>query len=112
MAQFWHGDRFDGVLASDERPWAPLGEMVRQALDTHTPRWPVGPSMLGAVAPGVDSMASVGWGQGIPEEPDTKIAQTLISYAMRGGALFGARRWVENPLTLTHTLWQSPDGDT
>jgi len=57
-------------------------------------------------------MASVGWGQGSPEEPDTKIAQALISYAMRGGALFSARRWAENPLTLTHALWQSPDGDT
>src|SRR5579862_3266491 len=47
-----------------------------------------------------------------PAERDTKIAQALISYAMRGGALYSARRWAENPLTLTHALWRSPDGDT
>ncbi|GEM_PF-1060981 len=46
-----------------------------------------------------------------PAERDTKIAQALISYAMRGGALYSARRWPENPLTLTHALWRSPDGD-
>jgi hypothetical protein len=34
----------------------------------------------------------------------------LAGYAARGGQLFGARRWLENPLTLTHLRWHAPDG--
>ncbi len=55
-------------------------------------------------------MADFGWGQGRPAETDTGIVHVLTAYATQGGQLFGARRWAENPLTLTHVRWQGPGG--
>lgn len=55
-------------------------------------------------------MANVGWGHGRPAETDTGISQILIAYATQGGQLLGARRWPDNPLTLTHVRWQGPNG--
>jgi hypothetical protein len=51
-------------------------------------------------------MANVVWGYGRSPEVDTGILQVLVAYTMQGGQLFGARRWPENPLTLTHVRWQ------
>jgi hypothetical protein len=55
-------------------------------------------------------MAETNWGQGGPSQPDTGIGQVLATYASRGGELLGARRWAENPLTLTHVRWQDGSG--
>jgi hypothetical protein len=55
-------------------------------------------------------MADAGWGHGRPAETDTGILQVLMSYVTQGGQLYGARRWMENPLTLTHVRWQGPNG--
>src|SRR5215510_6769600 len=52
-------------------------------------------------------MADAGWGQG---RPDSGITQVLIAYIMQGGQLAAARRRPDNPLTLTHLLWQGPEG--
>lgn len=52
-------------------------------------------------------MADAGWGQG---RPDSGILQVLTAYVMQGGQLYGARRWPDNPLTLTHVRWQGPEG--
>lgn len=55
-------------------------------------------------------MANAGWGHGRPVESDTGISQVLHAYVSHGGQLYGARRWPENPLTLTHVRWQGPAG--
>ena len=55
-------------------------------------------------------MANAGWGYGRPAETDTGILQVLTGYVTQGGQLYGARRWAENPLTLTHVRWQGPGG--
>jgi hypothetical protein len=52
-------------------------------------------------------MADAGWGQG---RPDSGILQVLIAFVMQGGQLAAARRRPDNPLTLTHLLWQGPEG--
>lgn len=57
-------------------------------------------------------MADAAWRQGRPAEIETGLAQVLLSYATQGGQLFGARRWTENPLTLTHVRWQGVGGAT
>ncbi|HEX6122132.1 MAG TPA: hypothetical protein VFY89_03175 [Ktedonobacterales bacterium] len=57
-------------------------------------------------------MADMGWGHGGAAQQETGLNQVLAGYAARGGQLYGARRWPENPLTLTHLLWQGPDGFT
>jgi hypothetical protein len=51
------------------------------------------------------------WGSRRPSGTDTGIAQVLEIYATRGGRLEGARRWPQNPLTLTHVRWVSEYGD-
>jgi hypothetical protein len=51
------------------------------------------------------------WGQRSPHQPETGVAQVLAAYASRGGWLLGARRWLENPLTLTHVRWQGTQGE-
>lgn len=55
-------------------------------------------------------MANAGWGYGRPAETDTGILHVLTGYVTQGGQLYGARRWAENPLTLTHVRWQGPGG--
>ena len=55
-------------------------------------------------------MGDAGWGPGQPSERDTGISQVLQVYATQGGQLLGARRWAENPLTLTHVRWIGPTG--
>lgn len=55
-------------------------------------------------------MGDAGWGYGRPTERDTGISQVLQAFSMQGGQLFGARRWAENPLTLTHVRWIGPSG--
>ncbi|HLJ80399.1 MAG TPA: hypothetical protein VKT52_02860, partial [Ktedonobacterales bacterium] len=55
-------------------------------------------------------MANAGWGYGRLAETDTGILQVLTGYVTQGGQLYGARRWAENPLTLTHVRWQGPGG--
>lgn len=55
-------------------------------------------------------MADAGWGHGRPAEMDTGLLQVLTGYVTQGGQLYGARRWAENPLTLTHVRWQGPGG--
>jgi hypothetical protein len=57
-------------------------------------------------------MASIGWGHGGPAESDTGILQALLAFVSQGGHLFGARRWAENPLTLTHVRWHGPTNMT
>jgi hypothetical protein len=57
-------------------------------------------------------MANAGWGHGGPAESETGILQALMAFVAQGGQLFGARRWSENPLTLTHVRWQGPSGMT
>jgi hypothetical protein len=52
------------------------------------------------------------WGNRRPGGADTGIAQVLEIYATRGGRLEGARRWPQNPLTLTHVRWMSEYGET
>src|SRR5215813_6627307 len=51
-------------------------------------------------------MTNIDWGPGRPSAMDTGILQVLVAYTMQGGQLFGARRWPDNPLTLTHVRWQ------
>jgi hypothetical protein len=55
-------------------------------------------------------MADAGWGHGRPADMDTGILQVLVAYISQGGQLYGARRWADNPLTLTHVRWQGPGG--
>jgi hypothetical protein len=55
-------------------------------------------------------MADNSWGYGSPNQPETGLSQVLAGYASRGGQLLGARRWPDNPLTLTHVRWVGPDG--
>ena len=55
-------------------------------------------------------MADVRWGQGGSAETDTGILEVLVAFLTQGGQLYGARRWEENPLTLTHVRWQGPSG--
>lgn len=55
-------------------------------------------------------MGDAGWGYGGLSERDTGVSQVLQAYATQGGQLFGARRWAENPLTLTHVRWVGPTG--
>ena len=57
-------------------------------------------------------MASIGWGHGGPAESDTGILQALSAFVSQGGQLLGARRWMENPLTLTHVRWHGPSSMT
>lgn len=54
-------------------------------------------------------MADGGWGHGSPV--GTGIYQVLQAYVTQGGQLYAARRWAENPLTLTHVRWQGPSGN-
>lgn len=64
-------------------------------------------------------MADNSWGLGRAgpyEGPNdgrtsTGIGAVLDGYAHRGGHLVGARRWAENPLTLTHVHWVGPAGE-
>jgi hypothetical protein len=51
------------------------------------------------------------WGSRRPSGLDTGIGQVLEIYATRGGRLEGARKWPQNPLTLTHVRWMSEYGD-
>src|SRR5690348_11458537 len=51
------------------------------------------------------------WGNRRPGGADTGIAQVLEIYATRGGRPEGARRWPQNPLTLTHVRWMSEYGE-
>lgn len=53
-------------------------------------------------------MSDAGWGYGRPAEQDTGVLQVLQAFATQGGQLYGARRWADNPLTLTHVRWLSP----
>lgn len=53
-------------------------------------------------------MSDAGWGYGRPAEQDTGVLQVLQAYATQGGQLYGARRWADNPLTLTHVRWLGP----
>jgi hypothetical protein len=57
-------------------------------------------------------MAGDGWGQGnLPESTsETGLAELLLAYITYGGQLWGARRWQDSPLTLTHVRWQGPAG--
>lgn len=55
-------------------------------------------------------MANIGWGHGRPAEGGTGVEHVLRAYATQGGQLFGARRWPDNPLTLTHVRWQGEGG--
>src|SRR5215469_2516185 len=55
-------------------------------------------------------MAHGRWGQGSPAETDTGILDVLVAYVSQGGHLYGARRWEDNPLTLTHVRWQGGAG--
>lgn len=57
-------------------------------------------------------MAGAGWGPGGGTELDTGLGQLLLAHGAQGGQLYGARRWAENPLTLTNVRWQSPTGAT
>lgn len=59
-----------------------------------------------------ESRAESRWAHGGPGQPETGIAPALAAYAARGGQLLGARRWLENPLMLTHVRWQGADGYT
>jgi len=54
-------------------------------------------------------MADGGWGHGSPV--GTGIYQVLQAYVTQGGQLYAARRWADNPLTLTHVRWQGPSGN-
>lgn len=51
-------------------------------------------------------------GHGGPAEAasETGLAEVLSAYSIYGGQLGGARRWPDNPLTLTHVRWQGPAG--
>lgn len=53
-------------------------------------------------------MGDASWGYGSPVERDTGVLQVLQAFATQGGQLYGARRWAENPLTLTHVRWLGP----
>jgi hypothetical protein len=55
-------------------------------------------------------MTDVRWGQGGSAETDTGILEVLVAFVAQGGQLYGARRWEENPLTLTHVRWHGPSG--
>ncbi len=55
-------------------------------------------------------MANSGWGQGSSAEADTGILEVLLAFVSQGGMLYGARRWADNPLTLTHVRWQGQTG--
>jgi hypothetical protein len=58
-------------------------------------------------------MADNGWSQSWAQRglSATGIAEALEGYASLGGRLLGARRWAENPLTLTHVRWMGPRGE-
>jgi hypothetical protein len=49
-------------------------------------------------------------GQEGSAETDTGILDVLLAYVSQGGHLYGARRWEDNPLTLTHVRWQGVSG--
>ena len=57
-------------------------------------------------------MSVGGWGQGGPTETHSEsgLAEVLSAFLAYGGQLGGARRWADNPLTLTHVRWQGPAG--
>ncbi len=55
-------------------------------------------------------MAHASWGQGSFSEADTGILDVLVAFVAQGGTLYGARRWKDNPLTLTHVRWQGASG--
>lgn len=57
-------------------------------------------------------MSELGWGHGSPADTpsETGLAEILVAFASHGGQLAGARRWADNPLTLTHVRWQGPSG--
>ena len=51
-----------------------------------------------------------GGGREASAETDTGILDVLVAYVSQGGHLYGARRWEDNPLTLTHVRWQGISG--
>jgi hypothetical protein len=55
-------------------------------------------------------MAHGSWGQGGSADTDTGILDVLLAFVSQGGQLYGARRFEDNPLTLTHVRWQGPSG--
>jgi hypothetical protein len=55
-------------------------------------------------------MAHGSWGQGSSADTDTGILDVLLAFVSQGGQLYGARRFEDNPLTLTHVRWQGPTG--
>jgi hypothetical protein len=55
-------------------------------------------------------MAHGSWGQGSSTDTDTGILDVLVAFVLQGGQLYGARRFEDNPLTLTHVRWQGPSG--
>jgi hypothetical protein len=55
-------------------------------------------------------MAYGSWGQGSSADTDTGILDVLLAFVSQGGQLYGARRFEDNPLTLTHVRWQGPSG--
>ncbi|PWT77625.1 MAG: hypothetical protein C5B60_02335 [Chloroflexi bacterium] len=56
------------------------------------------------------NMAHGSWGPGISADTDTGILDVLLAFVSQGGQLYGARRFEDNPLTLTHVRWQGPSG--
>ncbi|MFI5273497.1 MAG: hypothetical protein ACHQ4H_10745 [Ktedonobacterales bacterium] len=55
-------------------------------------------------------MADAGWGQRRTAESENGLLPVLQAYVAQGGQLYGARRWADNPLTLTHVRWQGVAG--
>jgi hypothetical protein len=55
-------------------------------------------------------MAHGSWEQGSSADTDTGILDVLLAFVAQGGQLYGARRFEDNPLTLTHVRWQGPSG--
>jgi hypothetical protein len=55
-------------------------------------------------------MAHGSWGQGSSADTDTGILDVLLAFVSQGGQLYGARRFEDNPLTLTHVRWQGSSG--
>lgn len=55
-------------------------------------------------------MAQSGWGQGRSAEADAGLLDVLTALVSQGGALYGARRLADSPLTLTDVRWQGAGG--
>jgi hypothetical protein len=65
--------------------------------------------MFSGLAGGAN-MAHGSWGLGTSADTDTGILDVLVAFVSQGGQLYGARRFEDNPLTLTHVRWQGPSG--